>query len=116
MTAVKLVYEGRREAAAAEVFYEAVGKSFLGRFRSHGLVVYGRSRSSADEPWGQATLHFQQGLNEELLPSFCEYYHLRNVWAANEPGAAVTSSMLYPDDRLKRTEYWADWLRHNDIF
>jgi PAS domain-containing protein/DNA-binding CsgD family transcriptional regulator len=42
------------------------------------------------------------------------------VWARNEdqlqPGRAVTSSMLYPDDQLMRTEYGNDWLRPQDLF
>ena len=41
-----------------------------------------------------------------MLTSFRDYYHRRNVWAENEaamrPGVAVASSMLYPDEKLKK--------------
>ena len=85
MTAVKMLYEGSREPSRADVFYEALCTVFQPNFRAHGLIVYGRSRPDAGAEWGAATLHFQRGLDDELVHQFCEHYHLKNVWAANEP-------------------------------
>ncbi|MBA2964882.1 MULTISPECIES: hypothetical protein [Ramlibacter] len=62
----------------------------------------------------------EQGIGQEALERYFARFLPRNVWAANRstmlPGAVVTSSMLYPDHLLKRTEYYADWLRHVQVF
>ena len=60
------------------------------------------------------------GFDTSALESYAEYYSYRNIWAANEDGqpegTVVTSSMLYPDAILPRTEFYNDWLRPQDLF
>lgn len=50
-----------------------------------------------------------------FLESYGEYYAAKNVWACNANrfpvGSALTSEMLFPDEDLPSTEYYADWLR-----
>lgn len=60
------------------------------------------------------------GLEPARLESYAAHYSRVNVWSADEErlpaGSAVTSSMLFPDARLKKTEFYADWLRGQDLF
>ncbi|HUR89281.1 MAG TPA: hypothetical protein VMZ74_09370 [Ramlibacter sp.] len=60
------------------------------------------------------------GFDESALVSYATYYGGRNVWIAAEdalpPGSAVTSSMLFPESRLKGTEFYCDWLKPQDFF
>jgi DNA-binding CsgD family transcriptional regulator len=60
------------------------------------------------------------GFEPAMWQAYIDHYCHHNVWAQNEdvlrPGMAVTSSMLYPDARLMRTEYGNDWLRPQQLF
>ena len=61
-----------------------------------------------------------QGLPESAVMSYASHYGALNPWARNEEalqaGRAVSSSMLYPDHLLPKTEFYGDWLRHHDLF
>lgn len=100
--------------------WQTLRSQLLPRLRAHGLFVYQRDRDAPDAPWQAAVTLYQDGYDAALMHRYGEYYQHRNVWAANEavmrPGVAVTSSMLYPDADLKKTEYYDGWLRPNDIF
>lgn len=55
------------------------------------------------------------------LRLYNEYYHSKNVWVLNSrdlmtPGRVVTSHEVCPDSEVLRTEYYADFLRPQDIF
>lgn len=68
---------------------------------------------------GDSAVLSNDGFAPELLERYFGHYASCNVWAASDamvPGAVFTSSMLYPDERLKHTEYWSGWLRHVDVF
>ncbi len=112
--------EGVARAAAQGQMWGRLSGVLLPRLAGHGLIAYQRWRDESGTAWGPATLLYEEGFDPELLASYTSYYHRTNVWAANEaamqPGVAVTSSMLYPDADLKRTEYYAHWLRPQDIF
>lgn len=51
---------------------------------------------------------------------FKEYYYSRNVWVPRSKflpeGHTIVSSALYPESQLERTEFYADWLRPNDLY
>lgn len=68
---------------------------------------------------GPARVLGQKGFSDDALSAlFADYMHC-NVWAASDamvPGSMLLSSTLFPDHRLKQTEYWAGWLRHVDVF
>lgn len=112
--------EGLSRAAAQGQLWGRVSGLLLPRLAGHGVIAYQRWRDEAGAGWGPATLLYEEGFRGDLLASFASYYHRTNVWAANEgalrPGVAVTSSMLFPDEELPRTEYYAEWLRPQDIF
>ncbi len=68
---------------------------------------------------GQAQVLANRGFGDEALASYFDHYAGCNVWATSEamvPGAILLSSQLFPDSRLKATEYWSGWLRHVDVF
>lgn len=60
------------------------------------------------------------GLSPTALAQFEAYYGAVNVWVQDPEkhtaGTVVHDEMMFPRSRLKRTEYWTDWLRPQDIF
>lgn len=60
------------------------------------------------------------GLDSTQLTRFSDYFAARNVWIPNAgqlaEGSVVVSSALYPDARLKRTEFYDGFLRECDLF
>ncbi len=60
------------------------------------------------------------GFEASALASYTTHYTALNVWTAAEDalssGSSVTSSMLFPDSRLKQTEFYSDWLRPQGFF
>lgn len=95
---------------------------FAARLNSHAGLIWTNDfgdRSVSLSPSGaapSATL----GFDSAALESFSSYYGQRNVWLEDSrlhrEGQVVTGSMLYPDSQLKKTEYWGDWLRPQDMF
>ncbi|MFY9476178.1 MAG: hypothetical protein WAQ08_00660 [Aquabacterium sp.] len=55
------------------------------------------------------------GFEPAYVANYIEHYAGTNVWVRNEEtlaeGVAVTSEMLYPQDKLDSTEFYGDWLR-----
>ena len=108
--------------------YEAAGSdSWLGamtavarRVGAHGSLIYSAGPAAGGNKAMVPGALQQTGFSQESLDRYSSYFMHRNVWAANEKkmaeGRAVTSSMLYPDAKLKKTEYYADWLKGQDIF
>lgn len=76
--------------------------------------------SSANFELADGNVAAFMGFDSESLTSFADYYSGINVWtaaeAAHPSGSVVTGSMLFPDDRLKRTEFYNDWLKPQDLF
>ena len=60
------------------------------------------------------------GFDPDELVRYADHYSSVNVWSADEErfvsGSVVTSSMLFPDTSLRRTEFYGDWLRPQDLF
>jgi DNA-binding CsgD family transcriptional regulator len=60
------------------------------------------------------------GIEPGALEAYAAHYSMTNVWTAHEEklpaGTAVLSSNLYPDSMLKKTEFYGDWLRRQDLF
>ena len=60
------------------------------------------------------------GLDAAALAAFTNYFASRNVWVPNArelaEGSITVSSVLYPDDLLKSTEFYNDFLRPQDLF
>ena len=60
------------------------------------------------------------GFAAEFLDSFVKYYSQRNVWLErpelHREGTVVTSSTLYPESGLEKTEWYGDWLRPQGLY
>ena len=110
---------GIYEAAASEAWLDSMA-AVAGRIGAHGCLLYSAEPAASGHKAMLPGTRQQLGFSEESLKRYSSYYMHRNVWAANEKkmaeGRAVTSSMLYPDAELKKTEYYADWLKPQDIF
>ena len=78
------------------------------------------SDSSADFDTHSGNVAAFMGLSDSSLVSYASHYSNVNVWTAAEQdlsaGSVVTGSMLYPDSLLKRTEFYNDWLKPQDLF
>lgn len=109
---VNSIYE-----SAAEGSWAGVMGGIAARFGAHAGLIYSCDRSS--RRLFQDSVD-QIGFDPAMLGEYSRYYIHRNVWAENEKlmpeGKAVTSSMLYPDRDLKKTEYYSGWLSRQDIF
>jgi DNA-binding NarL/FixJ family response regulator len=97
-------------ARMASMVGSAAGTIFIHDFES----------SSADLDGTGGNVAAFMGFEESALASYANYYSGRNVWIEAEdalpPGSAVTSSMLLPESRLLRTEFYSDWLKPQDFF
>ncbi|KQP44598.1 helix-turn-helix transcriptional regulator [Pseudorhodoferax sp. Leaf274] len=66
------------------------------------------------------TLFCSVGFSGQALAQFEAHYGALNVWlqdpARHVGGTVVHGEMMFPNSRLKNTEYWTDWLRPQDIF
>jgi DNA-binding CsgD family transcriptional regulator len=104
------------EAAADPLRWTGVVAACTRRYEADagGLFIhdFGAQRSGfADDGVHSAT----HGFSDHALLAFANHYGSVNVWAERETnlpaGIAVTSSQLFPDDRLFDTEFGCDWLR-----
>lgn len=116
---IRRLVGGIYEAAASETWLESMA-TVAGRIGAHGCLIYSAGPAASGHKSMLPGARQQIGFSEESLARYSSYYMHRNVWAENEKtmaqGRAVTSSMLYPDTELKKTEYYADWLKPQDIF
>lgn len=103
--------------SAAEGSWAPAMRSIANKFGAHAALVYSCDKSS--KRLFQDSVD-QIGFDPAMLDEYSRYYIHRNVWSQNErrmpEGKAVSSSMLYPDSDLKKTEYYNGWLRRQDIF
>lgn len=92
------------------------------RFNSSAAMIWAhdftdRSAEIDSSSGSIATFH---GLDPMAMADFANYYCQHNVWTEDpllhQAGQIVTSSSLYPDAQLKHTEYYNDWLRHQQLF
>jgi DNA-binding CsgD family transcriptional regulator len=104
------------EAGSGQSSWDDVMSNLAQRLGAGGHLTYEEVKNPAH---GKSSVISNKGFAPEVLGRYFEHYAGCNVWAASDamvPGAVFTSSMLYPDERLKRTEYWSGWLRHVDVF
>ncbi len=110
------------EAALDNGRWNAFLAGFAARLDSHAAMIWGHDFSdrSAEIDNSTGSIATFTGIDAQAMADFAEYYCQRNVWMEDPlkhgEGHVVTSSSLFPDDQLKRTEYYADWLRHQDFF
>ncbi|WP_372876966.1 helix-turn-helix transcriptional regulator [Pseudomonas sp.] len=110
------------EAALDSQRWDAFLAGFSARLRSHAAIIWAHDFSdrSAEIEGAAGVISNVHGIDPVALGSFADYYSERNVWTEDprlhRGGQVVTSSSLYPDNQLKRSEYYNDWLRHQDFF
>lgn len=112
------IYEAALDSSRWDVFLV----EFAARLRSHSALIWGHDFSDGtahiDGPSG--IISSVHDIDPNALDSFASYYCHRNVWTEDpllhQAGHVVNSTSMYPEDRLKRTEYYNDWLRHQDFF
>jgi DNA-binding CsgD family transcriptional regulator len=115
---VNLIYEAALDSSKWQDFLVA----FCLSLRSHTGMIWANhfNSGSIDPALAGQDVFTQVGFSPEMLASFAAYYAQRNVWMEDprlhHGGSVVHDGMLFPDSRLKRTEFWGDWLRPQDIF
>jgi DNA-binding CsgD family transcriptional regulator/PAS domain-containing protein len=84
------------------------------------IFVHDFADSSAHLDGGGPDIVAFDGFDSSSLQAYATHYSMTNVWTANEDtlpaGSAVTSSALYPDSMLKKTEFYGDWLHEQNFF
>lgn len=110
------------EAALAPALWTNFLQTFAAHFNSPSSMLWAidfGTQSVEIDP-GSNDLAAFHGLDPAAMASFASYYAQRNVWIENpalhQEGRVVVSSALFPDSRLKQTEYYNDWLRQQDVF
>ncbi|CAN7665102.1 helix-turn-helix transcriptional regulator [Pseudorhodoferax sp. LjRoot39] len=121
----------QRAQLVASVYEAALDPSRWGGFLSELVFATG---STTGIIWGHDfsqrtvtvpgrtsdTLFCSVGFSEQALAQFDAHYGALNVWLQNPAlhvgGTVVHGEMLFPNSQLKKTEYWADWLRPQDLF
>ncbi|OBV38380.1 helix-turn-helix transcriptional regulator [Janthinobacterium psychrotolerans] len=117
-TLTTLIYEAATRYTGWQDFLTA----FSVHMGSHAGMIWAHdfNNQSVDIHLPGSGLAATWGFTPQAMASFASYYGTRNVWLENpalhREGAIVTGSMLFPDYHLKKTEYWTDWLRPQNIF
>ncbi|MRW93344.1 helix-turn-helix transcriptional regulator [Duganella sp. FT80W] len=92
------------------------------RLNSHGSIIWANdfAHKQADIALPGDGFFVNHGFDPAALETFSAYYSEHNIWLQDETlhneGQVVVSSHLFPDNRVKKTEYWGDWLRPQEIF
>ncbi len=115
---VALLYEAALDSSRWTEFLV----SLCARLHSHTGLIWANdfNSNSIDPALSGLDVFTQVGFSDSALTSLAAYYAQRNVWLQDErlhhEGGVVNGAMLFPNERLKKTEFWGDWLRHQDIF
>lgn len=102
----------------AALFSEARWQGFV--TRSCDLMPNGKSALFFhDKDSGAGALALTAGLDDTMVAKFNDYYHRVNPWvdhAMKRPlGKVMQADEMLPREDLKRTEYFQDFLRPQDI-
>lgn len=95
---------------------------FAAHFRSEQALIWAHdfNDNSSDFSTGPTSLTFTVGLDGACAESYGHHYCHQNVWLRNEnlhyEGQVLSSAQTYPIQQLPRTEWYADWLRPQDLF
>lgn len=110
------------EAALDSTRWDTFLAGFAQNLRSHCALIWAHdfSNGTSQVEGASGIISTSHGIDPAALKSFADYYSQKNVWTEDpllhQEGRVVNSSSLYPEQRLKHTEYYNDWLRHQDFF
>ncbi|MYM66078.1 helix-turn-helix transcriptional regulator [Pseudoduganella sp. FT55W] len=115
---VAKIYDSALNPGQWEVFLVELAQ----RLNSHGSVIWANDfeRKQGEIALPGDAFFVNHGFDPAALESFTAYYSEHNIWLQDESlhneGEVVVSSQLFPDSQVKKTEYWGDWLRPQEIF
>ena len=113
-----LAYEAALDPSRWSAFLQQFGQML----RSPACILWAHdfSTQTSDLQGRQEGLGLNLGFDEGALQSFASHYDRTNVWLQNpqlhQSGTVVHSSALFDDRQLPHTEWYADWLRPQDLF
>jgi DNA-binding CsgD family transcriptional regulator len=111
------IYEAGLDATRWPAFMESLASSLHAGFGNLWLLDSSNWTISCEEG---GSVSASSGLDAFTIDRYKQHYAGLNVWlpnAVNLPeGALTVSSALYPDRRLKSTEFYDLFLRPNDLF
>ena len=111
---VALVYQAATNPDLWPIFLKRVSGFFGSGATALYLYDFASSAVHIDAHAGASLAEFSN-FDPMFIASAAGYYSDKNVWVRNEAalqtGAAVTGGMLFPNDQLPKTEWYADWLR-----
>lgn len=119
--AIELVGSLYEAALDAALWPEVLGRCAQALDADCGvLFVHDFADASAQVNGDCGALTANWGFEPAAIASYAAHYSMLNVWAENEltlaEGQAVSSSMLFPDQKLPHTEFGCDWLRPQRLF
>jgi DNA-binding CsgD family transcriptional regulator len=116
-TLIESVYEAGMDGSRWPAFMDKLGSALNAGFGN--LWLLDTSNWSFNCEGGDTVSSFM-GLDAATVTRYKEQYASLNVWLPNAldvaEGALTFSSALYPDNMLKRTEFYDVFLRPNDLF
>lgn len=121
---------GGKAALVGSIYDAALDARRWGDFLDHFSVAIGSPASmiwaqdfgsnSVDVDGHTGAITAYRGIDPSAMATFSTYYSQRNVWLEDQnlhqSGRVVIGSQLFPDAQLGRTEWYADWLRPQDLF
>jgi DNA-binding CsgD family transcriptional regulator/PAS domain-containing protein len=105
------------EAAAEPQLWPLCLTAFARAVNSEATVIWLHDFADASARMQGADISFacDVGFAPGFIASYAQYYTHLNPWVqridALPEGASAHSSAIYPDTQLRRSEYYADWLR-----
>ena len=115
---VALIYEAALDATR----WRDVLAPLCALLNSHVGMIWANdfTTQAIDPGFAGQNVFIQTGVPDAAMVSLAAYYAQRNVWLEDprlhHEGRVVNGSMLFSSSHLKKTEFWGDWLRHQDIF
>lgn len=115
---VSSIYDAALDSALWPAFMERLASSLNASLGMLWMHDFRNGTASFESDGGNVSA--VKGLDATAIARYTNYYVGRNVWVPNASqlaeGSITVSSALYPDNLLKRTEFYSDFLRVNDLF
>lgn len=110
------------DAALAPEKWPMFLSTFAHTFQSEQALMWAHdfSDNTSDVVGGSTELAYIHGIDDFFIHNYAQHFCQCNVWLENEhlhqEGTVVNSSELYSDVALRRSEWFGDWLRPQEMF
>lgn len=115
---IACAYDAAADPTRWSTFTAEAGSFF--RSPCAGMFTHDFSNGSVPDAAEDSWLFQMTGLDTHWLGAYLQHFSQVNPWLrdpARLPIArTVTSEMLYPEESLLKSEFFADWLRPQDLF